>query len=229
MINRSDLHIFYRISNNSYKKKRLDYATKQTCLSNFIETFGTENLTIIADNVTEDSLRDFLSSLNVKIINTSLGNAQSCRYVMDLAALSLKQEDYVYFVEDDYLHKPSSQEKLLEGLEVSHYVTLYDHPDKYWDRDKGGPNPFIQHGGEESRVLLTKSTHWKETNSTTMTFATRVVTLIRDLGVWFVYLKGDHPYDFQAFCDLKSFGRRLISPIPGCSTHTEVDYLSPFF
>jgi transaldolase len=40
-----------------------------------------------------------------------------------------------------------------EGLDISDYVSGYDHPDKYIDSDQGGDNPFIKDGGEITRVL----------------------------------------------------------------------------
>jgi outer membrane scaffolding protein for murein synthesis (MipA/OmpV family) len=56
------------------------------------------------------------------------------------------------------------------------FVSLYDHPDKYLPPSQGG-NPYCEGGAEDTRVYLTKSTHWKITNSTTMTFAATVSTL----------------------------------------------------
>jgi hypothetical protein len=153
--------------------------------------------------------------------------------------MSLSEEDYVYFVENDYIHRPNSMSALMEGLKIADYVTLYDHPDKYVD----GINPQIKDGGERSKVFLTKSSHWKITNSTTMTFASKVSTLQRDRFVFKIFSVGiiktkisllkkfqrkGTPNDYRIFSILiKLKSRKLISPIPGFSTHGESRYISP--
>lgn len=223
------MKIYYRISNNSYKKNKLEHATKQHCLSNFLSQFRLpENeINLIADNVTDKDLLDFIKKSEVDNIEyTSLNNAQSFKYVFN-KAIELEDEELVYFIEDDYLHLPNSFNCIKEALEVSDYVSLYDHPDKYVNRVDGGDNPFIEDGGEVTRVIKTKSSHWKLTNSTTMTFAAKVKTLKEDVDVWLNHLQGSHPNDFIAFLDLRSKGRTLLTPIPGLSTHTELNYLTP--
>ena len=61
-----------------------------------------------------------------------------------------------YFVENDYLHHSNARNILLEGFTVgADYVSLYDHPDKYLNANEGG-NPFIEDGGEVTKVYLSK-------------------------------------------------------------------------
>ena len=135
-------------------------------------------------------------------------------------------DDCVYFLENDYLHKNGSLGVLKEGLlcKESDYVTLYDHPDKY---GYVSDNKCIVSGGESTRLLLTSSSHWKITNSTTMTFAAFVGTLRKDKDLFWKWTKTKHPFDFQIFMALARRRRVLISPVPGYSTHGEIKYLSP--
>jgi len=105
-------------------------------------------------------------------------------------------------------------------------VSLYDHPDKYQDPSIGG-NPYCVGGAEDTRVYLTKSCHWKITNSTTMTFAAKVSTLKRTEETLRKYTSGTHPDDFKMFLDLRNQGELLITPLPGYSTHGETRWLSP--
>lgn len=223
--------IYYRVSNNSYNKIKLEQASKEYCLDNFLSHFpdSKNKINIIADNVTEENLIKYLNGLptdNIKIEYTSLNNAQSFKYIFD-KALQEDPNQLIYFVEDDYLHLSGSQKCLEEGLERADYVTLYDHVDKYVNRVDGGDNPFIEDGGEITRVILTESTHWKLTNSTTMTFAAKVNTLKQDKHIWHKHLTTAHPNDFAAFLELRNMGRTLILPIPAKSTHCEIKYLSP--
>lgn len=225
------MKIYYRISNNSYKKNRLEHATKEHCLDNFLSIFKNYLINLIADNVTEQSLLDFIKtkeSDTFKIEYTSLNNAQCFKHCLNRAVNECKNDDIIYFVEDDYLHLPNSYMLLLEGIERADYVSGYDHPDKYIDGYVGG-NPQIENGGEITRVISTKSSHWKLTNSTTCTFATTGNILKEDLEIWNRYLgNNSYPDDYKIFTHLiQDKGRSLITPIPSFSTHTQIEWLAP--
>lgn len=227
------MRIYYRISNNSYNKEKI--ADKRSCLSNALYIFDDcEEFNLIMDNVNDPDTIDFIAACckrfpNIKTQTTSLGNAQSFKFVLiNIVESQLKDDEIVYLLEDDYFHLENAPMLINEGLQRANYVSLYDHPDKYQDADKGGDNPFISQGGEVTRVILTPSSHWKITNSTTMTFATTVGQLRRDAPVWIKHTsQGNHPNDFQAFLELGSMQRSLITPIPAASTHTEKKYLAP--
>jgi hypothetical protein len=139
-------------------------------------------------------------------------------------ALQSADEEIIYFLENDYLHKQGSDKMLVEGLQVGYnYVALYDHPDKYMN----GANPLVEDGGEVTRVMLSESCHWKITNSTTMTFAAQVKTLKEDESILREYTKGSYPRDFEMFLALREKQHGLITPIPGYATHGETAWLSP--
>jgi|UniRef100_A0A6C0BQZ0 hypothetical protein len=221
------LKVYYRISDKGKTINKPEYINNRLCLENFCSCFNNDvDITFVADNCNNDTI-EWLKTFGKEIVRTSLGNATSCLYTLDLALSRARNDtELVYFVEADYLHRPDSLNVLMEGLERFDYVTLYDHPDKYMLRS---PNPFVQHGGEVTKVYLTASTHWKETNSTTMTFAAKVSTLREDRMVFAEFCeKRNIPDDFQCFVSLtKHKNRTLVSPIPGYSTHGESMYLSP--
>lgn len=225
--------IYYRISNNSHSfKHKLSHATKEYCLNNFLKEFDKpdNDITIVADNVTEQSLYEFIMSkikTNIHVEHTKLGNALSFIYCIENACGKIKNTDYFYMSEDDYLYLPNSCDILKEGLELSDYVTLYDHPDKYIDAISGG-NPQIENGGEITRLVLTKSSHWKITNSTTGTFGAKISILKLDLPIWKKHFSKFKCSDYEACCELiTKNGRSLISCVYGRATHTETKWLSP--
>lgn len=220
------MKIFYRISDGSYKKDRFPHATKQGCLDNFLKHFPKEEVVIYADNVTDKTF-EWLQTYGCELVRTNGGSsAAGFRLVLD-AALTLPDEEVVYFVEDDYLHLQDSRKILLEGLEHSHYVTLYDHIDKYIPAFMGGNHFIGEDGAEETKVFLSKSRHWKLTNSTTMTFAATVKTLREDADIWKSFTTGTYPRDFDCFITLRNNGRALASPIPSLSTHCEPTWAAP--
>lgn len=224
------MKVLYRISDNGYKKTKLPNATKKHCFLNFMEHWPREEVSVYMDKCipeTKEFLQEYAEMVDLDLHEIQGGSsAGSWRIVRDIA-LTLPDDEVVYFVEDDYFHLRNSRKALLEGIERADYVTLYDAPDKYVPARLGG-NPFIEDdGADATRVILTKTTHWRMTNSTTMTFATRVRTLREDLPIWKKFTEGDHPHDFQAFLELRASGRSLISPIPSLSTHCEPAWLAP--
>jgi len=226
------MKIIYRTSSSGYSKIKPDYVSNKHCLDNFITNFNKPDL-IIADNITDEYYKELLN-YDIQIDRTNLGSgAQSFQYMLENYIINNKiskdNDEIVYMVENDYLHKPDSKLILEECFEELNpeYVTLYDHPDKYINSDKGG-NPYVESGGEITRVVLSKSSHWKYTNSTTMTFASRIRTLKEDYSFIYTFIKGTYPDDFKMFIALREQKERvLLSPIPGFSTHGETKYLTP--
>jgi hypothetical protein len=217
--------IIYRISDSGYNKVKPSYINNENCLRNFVNVFGNEDLHIIADNCSEPTLKMIMKYAHPNAITTvSVGHGAGTFNLALDHALTLPDDEIVYFLENDYLHKDGSLEILKEGFSLGFdYVSLYDHPDKYID----GANPFVEDGGEVTRVMLTKSCHWKLTNSTTMTFAAKVSTLKQDEAILREYTSGTYPDDFKMFLALREKQKGLITPIPGYSTHGETAWLSP--
>ncbi len=159
-----------------------------------------------------------------RVQNVAIGHGAGTFNIALDQALEGEGDEIVYFLENDYLHKPGSYEILLEGIEIgASFVSLYDHPDKYVD----GVNPYVYDGGEETKVFLSKSCHWKFTNSTTMTFAAKVSTLKKYESTLRKHTSTTHPHDFDMWIDLRNQGASLITPLPGYSTHGETAWLSP--
>lgn len=221
------MKIIYRISDAGYNKVKLEYVNNENCLKNFCKVFSKhrKDIKIIADNVS-DKTHEMVSKYVDKdnISKVSVGHGAGTFNLALTEALTYEDNQIVYFVENDYLHRPGSDKILLEGFSIgSDYVALYDHLDKYID----GANPFVEGGGEVTRVMLSKSCHWKLTNSTTMTFAAKVKTLREDESVLREFTNGSYPRDFDMFLKLRDNGRSLVTPIPGYSTHGETRWLSP--
>jgi hypothetical protein len=223
------MKIIYRISDGGNPKLKPNYVTKKGCFLHFIKIFKDYDIFVIADNISLKTY-EFLSS-NIspdKIIQTSLGNAKSFIFCNEFALKMFKENEKVYFAEDDYIYVKHAPKIIEEGLDIAEYSSGYDHPDKYINHNEGGPNPFIFHGGEETRVLITKNSHWKFTNSCCMTFATTIKTIREDIEIYKKYCDV-HPLDFQMFTELiHQKKRRLVSCIPGVSTHGETQWLGKF-
>lgn len=224
------MKVIYRISDTGYNKVKPNYINNEKCLSNFCWVFSdihdTSDILVMADNVS-DQTRKMIQQHEVRIEHVNVGHgAGTFNLALDIA-LSYDDDEIVYFVENDYIHKPGSHEIIKEGFELgASFISLYDHPDKYLDPSHGG-NPYCEGGGEDTRVYLTESCHWKITNSTTMTFAAKVSTLKRVEPILRKHTNTKHPNDFQMFLELRDKGELLITSIPGYATHGETAWLSP--
>jgi hypothetical protein len=221
------MKVIYRISDGGYNKVKPAYVTKRASFLHFMKVFEGHDIYVLADNVAQDTY-DFLCQYVAadRITRNSFGNAGSFLASVQIATNLFADEERVYFAEDDYVYTKDAPQIINEGLDIADYSSGYDHPDKYMD---GGPNPFVEGGGETTKVLITKSRHWKITNSCCMTFATRVACMKEDYEIYKHYCSGTHPNDFHMFLALaKANGRKLVSCLPAVSTHGEVAYLSPF-
>lgn len=226
------MKVYYRLSNleAGMSKKKIPNATKQHCLENCINEFGAENITILGDRL-NDETRDYVNSLNLNLVEVDNGTgAGTFRDALDLAIKENEDDDTVYLLEDDFLHLPQSKQYLEEALSVYNaYVTLYDHPDKYINREQGG-NPFISQNSEVTRLLKTESIHWKITNSTVMSFAARVSRLKDDYELIMKYSSQRITDSFGFFTELNQTKQiPVLSSVPGNSTHCEAAWLSPFY
>ena len=225
------MKVLYRISDGGHTVNKPYYVNdKKQMFIHFITVFQNYDIYVFADNVSDETYNFLISIYDTsKIFRISLGNGKSFMHTLDFAIQHFKN-DKVYFAEDDYIYKKIAPQIIEEGLNISHYSSGYDHPDKYMNHSEGGPNPYIQEGGEITRVLVSNSIHWKLTNSCCMTFADHVNVLIEDYNIFNKHCpqKGV-PNDFKIFCELiQNKNRKLVSCIPGVSTHGQNEYMSKF-
>jgi hypothetical protein len=221
------MKVFYRISNASYNKLKLPGASKLNCLRNFLYCFEKSEIYIVADNMYDIPYSDVekLCDGKVKdIFRTNNSNAGSLIWSLKKAIEISQEGEKLYFCEDDYFHFKgetpfgfkSAEDALIDGLSLSDYITLYDHPDKY-------QNDYNM--GEMSWVCKTNLSHWRSTISTCMTFGTNSSVLSEDLSVWEKWTQSSHPHDHQIFNELnKDKGRNLLVSIPGLACHLDLTY-----
>jgi len=215
-------HCYYSKIQESPGKQRPEWWDKEKVFQNFKNTLNPEatSYTIIYDEHYGKIEDTFLSQEeNVHIINAG-GEAKS--FIGTLKYIQTQNhsaEDIIYFLEDDYVHRPNWDKILMEGFELgANYVTLYDHADKYMEF----------YSEFRTKILHSKSSHWMATPSTTNTFAVKYSTLMKDFSVHHKYSTGVEPSaDHQKFLELAQNGRVLVSSVPGYSTHCQVDLLSP--
>jgi hypothetical protein len=181
------------------------------------------DLTILLDGAQEN--HHFQFNRNDKIIEYLGGSdAASFKFCLETIKNSNPQDgDIIYIVEDDYMHRPNWElilKEAFDNFDVD-YVTLYDHPDKYF---------LPMYNNLQSKILHTQTSHWRTTPSTCNTYAGKWQTFKKHWDTHMKYCSPEHThdgYDHTKFIDLWNQGSNLISPLPGYSTHCEVSFLSP--
>lgn len=211
-------HCFF--SDASAHKRRPSGFSKQLCHENLLDTidFSLANLHLILDIAKGET--HFLKGQATEI----QAGTEAAAFLQLLQLVEEKNfhpDTVLYFVEDDYLHRPGWLPVLLEGMSIPgvDYATLYDHNDKY---------TFEMYKDLKSKIYATRSCHWRTIPSTTQTFAVRWSTLQRDLPIHRRYSeKRKISADHEKFSLLTRRGTVIISSMPGWSTHAEPEFASP--
>ncbi len=209
----------------SQHKQRFPEFTKRRCYENFLRNLDSRvRVTFLLDTYHPMDTTHFVKEqTRYPVIEIKEGKETGSflRLLDHVMQRELDPETIVYFLEDDYIHRPRWVDILLEGftLPQADYVTLYDHKDKY----------FAQaYKNLKTKLYHTASCHWRTTPSTTNTYAMKFKTLKRDLKIHREFSsKGAISKDHEKFCKLHKTGAQLLSPIPGWSTHAEPDFASP--
>ncbi len=221
------IRIFQRhcnFSSNSANKERPAWFDREKIFDSFKETFTTDvKYTAVFDKGSGNVNDHFISKKDVDIIEIEAGTeAKSFTKILEYVnKQDFDNDDIIYFVEDDYLHRQGWVNILIEGVQNigAEYFTLYDHPDKYY---------LQMYDNLQSKIICTQSTYWRTTPSTTCTFACKFSTLQTRFKTHIQYCSGEYTRDHDMFTELWSIGSNLISCMPAYSTHVEANMLSPF-
>ncbi len=222
------IKIFIRhcnISSNSVGKNRPEWFSREKCWNNLLATIdGDTDITVMFDGT--PNTEHFLSNdtRNYKLVCKDGGtDGHSFLNLLEyVREQNVEDNTILYFVEDDFYHKPGWTNILKEGFEYigADYITLYDHADKYF---------LPMYEDLQSKIIVTPSIHWRTTPSTTNTYAMLSQTFKKHYSIHKEYcdLQRGFTRDHDKFIRLWNEGSNLISCIPGYSTHCETEYLSP--
>jgi len=232
------LKVFYRLSDKSRFAPGYNW---EKCFVNFVTNFNPDNMVIYADNCEPDTmnrLNELISQTKFEIKITNYGNALSFYKCAEEAKDTMQDDDIAYFVENDYMHRKNSKEAMGEFFTIMDpdYVTLYDHPDKYWPAMYNSNNnkyfkyyESIHYNGMLqnlwSKIYCFKYGYWRTTPSTCMTFACKIKTIKDDFLIIEQYTKtygADRPQDYLMCETLRKKGKMIYNSIPGYAGHTSL-------
>ena len=216
------IYIFYRhynISGNDFKN-RPNWFDYEKCFVNLLKTTQNKNveLHIVFDGSVKDNFiekyKDQYTLHEIKAGNDQSSFFQTWNIAKDIP---MEPTDLVYFVENDYLHVDGWVDiitELFSTYKLSHYVSLYDHNDKYF---------LPMYDELVSRIFTTENHHWRTTPSTCGSFIITRELFDQDYDIH-TSVSGDH----NKFLQLGEERNRLvITPLPGLSTHCMEGLMSP--
>jgi len=209
-------------------RTRPSWFNKTKAFRNFKNTIDLKlaDYHIVYDEFYGDIKKTFLANeKDVKIINYG-SECDSFIQTLDyVISKNYSPDTIIYFLEDDYIHRPNWCKILLEGFTLgSSYVTLYDFD-------------FFLNDEIICRLFATQSTHWRAVPATTNTFACKYSTLLEDYEIHREYsengIKEEDGFhfsrDYDKFWKLsQEYNKFIISCLPGYSTHCDANHISPF-
>lgn len=170
---------------------------------------------LIGDRVSEETW-SFLNNLLKPVIafnsKDKLGDGGSLLECSKLA-MTFKDEDLLYFAEDDYLHDPSTFSKKIDdflkfadkNLSVPWFIHPTDYPDQY--------TRLLR----RCYIFQTESGYWREVATTTHTF----MTYKKHYAKFVDFFRECHAEDGNDGKLSTIFGKDALcfSPLPGVATH----------
>ena len=219
-------HCYYSKLQELPDRTRPKWFNKIKTFENFKNTINSNlaNYTIVYDEFYGKIDDTFLAKeKNVEIVKCGNETDSFLSTLNIIQSKNFDDDTIIYFLEDDYLHRPGWCDIMLEGFLLgSHYLTLYDFD-------------FFINSGYLCEIFTTPSSHWRAVPATTNTFACTYKTLIEDFDIHKKHsisgvkeVDGYHfSKDYDKFWELQEQHRYLISPMPGWSTHCDENHISP--
>ena len=201
-------------------------------------------ITIIGDDLSPEILNFFEAFNDVNIDNCILGSAAKSLQKQINLAMSIPNDEWVYFCEDDYLHLPQTFEYISEFIEnKKKYLKTSPKKRNYMNKIIGDlsnkpliihtpdyPDRYLPPWKRLSFIFLTKYCHWRQIVNTTHTILLKSSTIKR----FETHIKASATGPSDSKLSEKIYGRILfnkkalcVSPIKGLSTHMTEGVMTP--
>lgn len=211
-------HCYYSRNAELPNRGRPEWFSKGACWENLKRTTNHElaNITVIYDKhfgLLPDN-KSYYKGHNLIEGECGTEAGSFLEMLRIIRERNLPPETIVYLLENDYLHREGWCEVLMEAFTLPvHYVTLYDHLDKY-----------LHYPALLSRLYATETCHWRTTPSTTNTYACKISQLMADMDTheqYSLHSNNGVSRDSEKFERLTNLDRILVSSVPGYSTHCD--------
>jgi hypothetical protein len=221
----------------------------QVCFLSLLESLQAvpHDIHVLGDRISEE-LQAFFKRFPVTVTLGSYGNDASIRASFELG-MQHAPSDWVYVVEDDYLHQPHTFAYIDDFLEHRDAIMrdaklrwqrrslwyenllvrglarrpLFIHPPDYPDR-------YLSEKRRFSLLFLSSKCHWRQVGNSTFTLLAQAGTLRRYRGAIERASHGakDGYLSRKLYGNLWFAGRGIcLSPVPGLATHMHETTMTP--
>lgn len=182
------------------------------CLNSIDEEY---EIHVIGDRVSKDTWDFITTNLNPKTSFNSKEALKDSGSLLKCSELAMKfdDEDFIYFVEDDYLHdKDTFWQKLKDfknfanqNIKIPWFIHPTDYPDQY--------NRLLK----RCYIFQTPSGYWREVANTTHTF----MCYKKYYKIFVEHFRECHKEDGNdgALSEIFQKNALCFSPLPGIATH----------
>ena len=220
------IHIFYLHYNIAFTdhKARPGFFDYESCFLNLLNSVKNQpevNIYVVMDGKIEDNwIKKYKNYYTPHEANAGDMYRATINLFNAIKNTECDNEDLIYILENDYLHKSDWVSKI-RNLYESHkdldYITLYDHGDKY---------TYSMYDNLKSKIIVSKDHHWRSTPSTCGSYITTKKIIMQDYD--------DHTGVTTPITDHNKWlflaatkNRKVFSALPGLSTHCMIQFLSP--
>jgi len=144
------------------------------------------------------------------VLMNNAGNFGTYKKQIEIAS---QIDDYVYFQEDDYLYLKNVGNYILSALKEFDFVTPQDEYLYYFNEPR--------HIGKYE-IKIVGNHHWREVNSTTLTFATHGKLIKENKDI----MLSENIYDYPMWQKIRE-NYKIWCPIPTLATHLVDGILAP--
>lgn len=185
----------------------------KVCFRSLMASLVSVPVIVVGDRLSEEMITFYQQ--HAKVINSEkpLGDAGSFRKCLDIAG-SKPDEDFVYLLEDDYLHHLNFYPFTIDFL--TEHPDVYVHPSDY-------PDQYLPSFMRPGHVWKTDFCHWRQVTSSTFTFLCRVDELKNYMDYW--QIANDAITSSVIFREGEAM---IFSPLPGLATHMHEGVMSSF-
>jgi hypothetical protein len=221
------IHVYYRHccdskgSDSSNQKPRPEWFDYEDCFRNLLLTSDSDvSINIVYDRPFDDDnwIYKYIPYVNSfkRIDQRNDYKSLASTFNLVLKNKDIKDDDIVYFCENDYVHQSDWPKKVKEFFDKNpdDYLSLYDSLDFY---------SLKENSSKKWEIIQTNSSHWREVKTFTNSFCIKKRIVNEDFHV--------HTTDFSDYSKFLSLGenqnRKLYVPIPSLSTHCVKENLAP--
>jgi hypothetical protein len=212
------LNIIYRLCENetdgNIRDIRPPWYDKIKCLQSFLDTVKYSeqyvySVTFVHDGP-EGPLLNYINKSGWGHRVDKIYYKDNLKSLLSTLDVAEKLDGDIYFVEDDYLHKLNSIEKIAKAVKNLGLVNGYDHLDRYTRTDDAPYDLKIVFDNDSN-------THWRTAESTCCTWAAtadvyqQIKSDVKSFGLW----------DRELFRHLHRRGIPLWTAIPGLTSQID--------